>query len=130
METILDNLATPIILPLFAILLSGYLAARFKLLPDTASHVLSRFVFVIALPALIFSSLSRISVAEFFNWQYIGALGGGMLIMFCLGMLVARIAFPGRPATLACHAGLARLDRHVFEYRLYRAATDPHPVWR
>ena len=103
METILDNLATPIILPLFAILLSGYLAARFKLLPDTASHVLSRFVFVIALPALIFSSLSRISVAEFFNWQYIGALGGGMLIMFCLGMLVARIAFPGRPATLALH---------------------------
>jgi malonate transporter len=82
---------------------SGYLAARCKLLPDSASQVLSRFVFVIALPALIFSSLSRISVAEFFNWQYIGALGGGMLIMFCLGMLVARIAFPDRPTTLALH---------------------------
>ena len=83
--------------------MSGYLAARCKLLPDSASQVLSRFVFVIALPALIFSSLSRISVAEFFNWQYIGALGGGMLIMFCLGMLVARIAFPDRPTTLALH---------------------------
>lgn len=83
--------------------MSGYLVARFKLLPDTASQVLSRFVFVIALPALIFGSLSHIDVAEFFNWQYIGALGGGMLIMFCLGMLVARIAFPGRPATLALH---------------------------
>ena len=83
--------------------MSGYLVARFKLLPDTASQVLSRFVFVIALPALIFTSLSHIDVAEFFNWQYIGALGGGMLIMFCLGMLVARIAFPGRPATLALH---------------------------
>ena len=83
--------------------MSGYLVARFKLLPDTASQVLSRFVFVIALPALIFRSLSHIDVAEFFNWQYIGALGGGMLIMFCLGMLVARIAFPGRPATLALH---------------------------
>ena len=83
--------------------MSGYLAARFKLLPDTASLVLSRFVFVIALPALIISSLSRISVAEFFNWQYIGALGGGMLIMFCIGMLVARIAFPGRLASMALH---------------------------
>ena len=83
--------------------MSGYLAARFKLLPDTASLVLSRFVFVIALPALIFSSLSRISVAEFFNWQYIGALGGGMLIMFCIGMLVARVAFPGRLASMALH---------------------------
>ena len=83
--------------------MSGYLAARFKLLPDTASLVLSRFVFVIALPALIFSSLSRISVAEFFNWQYIGALGGGMLIMFCIGMLVARVAFPGQLASMALH---------------------------
>ena len=83
--------------------MSGYLAARFKLLPDAASQVLGRFVFAIALPALIFSSLSRISVAEFFNWQYIGALGGGMLIMFCIGMLVARIAFPGRLTALALH---------------------------
>jgi predicted permease len=65
--------------------------------------VLSRFVFVIALPALIFTSLSRISVAEFFNWQYIGALGGGMLIMFCIGMLVARVAFPGSLTTTALH---------------------------
>ena len=84
-------------------MVSGYLAARFKLLPETASQVLTRFVFVIALPALIFTSLSRISVAEFFNWQYIGALGGGMLIMFCLGMVVARIAFPGSLTTTALH---------------------------
>jgi malonate transporter len=84
-------------------MVSGYLAARFKLLPETASQVLTRFVFVIALPALIFTSLSRISITEFFNWQYIGALGGGMLIMFCLGMVVARIAFPGSLTTTALH---------------------------
>ena len=84
-------------------MVSGYLAARFKLLPETASEVLTCFVFVIALPALIFTSLSRISVAEFFNWQYIGALGGGMLIMFCLAMVVARIAFPGSLTTTALH---------------------------
>jgi hypothetical protein len=84
-------------------MVSGYLAARFKLLPDSASKVLSRFVFVIALPSVIFTSLSRISVAEFFNWQYIGALGGGMLIMFCIGLLVAHVAFPGSPTTTALH---------------------------
>jgi malonate transporter len=99
----LDNLATPVILPLFAIMVAGYLAARFKLLPPSSSEVLSRFVFVIALPALIFTSLSRISVAEFFNWQYIGALGGSMLIMFCIGMIVARSAFAGNLTTTALH---------------------------
>jgi hypothetical protein len=84
-------------------MVAGYLAARFRLLPDTASEVLSRFVFVVALPSLIFTSLSRISVAEFFNWQYIGALGGGMLIMFGIGMIVSRSAFPGSLTATALH---------------------------
>lgn len=84
-------------------MVAGYLAARLRLLPDTASAVLSRFVFVVALPALIFNSLSRIGVAEFFNWQYIGALGGGMLLMFAIGMLVARNAFPGSLTANALH---------------------------
>jgi len=84
-------------------MVAGYLAARFKLLPDTASEVLSRFVFVIALPALIFTSLARISVAEFFNWHYIGALGGGMLAMFVIGIIVSRTAFKGSLTSTALH---------------------------
>jgi len=84
-------------------MVAGYLVARFRLLPDTASEVLSRFVFVIALPALIFTSLTRISVTEFFNWQYIGALGGGMLAMFVIGMFVARSAFAGSLTATALH---------------------------
>ena len=84
-------------------MVAGYLAARFKLLPDTASEVLSRFVFVIALPALIFTSLARISVAEFFNWHYIGALGGCMLAMFVIGIIVSRTAFKGSLTSTALH---------------------------
>jgi malonate transporter len=64
---------------------------------------LSRFVFVIALPALIFSSLSSITVAEFFNWRYIAALGGGMLAMFGIAMAVARVMFPGNLSALTLH---------------------------
>ena len=100
----MDNIASAVILPLFAILVSGYLAARLKLLPDAASEVLSRFVFVIALPSLIFTSLARISVAEFFNWQYIGTLGGGMLITFVIGAIVARRVFRNDPGSAALHA--------------------------
>ena len=74
-------------------MVSGYLAGRFQVLPTGSSAALSRFVFVVALPALIFVSLSRISVGDFFNWPYLGALGGGMLATFCIGMVVARIAF-------------------------------------
>ncbi len=84
-------------------MISGFLAGRSKLLPAAASEVLARFVFVIALPSLIFASLSNITVAEFFNWRYIGTLGGGMLAMFCIGMSVARLMFPGSLTALALH---------------------------
>ena len=84
-------------------MVSGYIAGRSKLLPAAASEVLSRFVFVIALPALIFASLSGITLAEFFNWSYIGALGGGMLAMFCIGMVVARWIFPGTLTAISLH---------------------------
>ena len=97
------NLAINIILPLFAIMVAGYFTGRFKLLPAGASEVLSRFVFVIALPALILASLSSITIAEFFNWHYIGALGGGMLAMFCIAMIVARYLFPGSLTAISLH---------------------------
>jgi malonate transporter len=84
-------------------MVTGYLVGRSKLLPATASEVLSRFVFVIALPSLIFASLSSITIAEFFNWRYIGALGGGMLAMFCIGMTVARYLFPGSLTAISLH---------------------------
>ena len=84
-------------------MVAGYITGRFKLLPATASEVLSRFVFVIALPALIFVSLSSITLAEFFNWRYIGVLGGGMLVMFCIGMTVARWIFPGSLTAISLH---------------------------
>jgi len=84
-------------------MVAGYITGRFKLLPATASEVLSRFVFVIALPALIFVSLSSITLAEFFNWRYIGVLGGGMLAMFCIGMTVARWIFPGSLTAISLH---------------------------
>ena len=110
----MDYLALSVILPLFAIMVAGYLVARFRLLADGASEVLSRFVFVVALPALIFTSLTRISVAEFFNWQYIAVLGGGMLAMFVIAMAVSRFVFPG----------------NLLEHSLYRPAADSDNFWR
>ena len=83
-----------IIVPFFGIMVIGYLAGRFRLLPAGSSEVLTRFVFYIAMPALIFVSISKVPVSEFFNWSYLGVLGGGMLAMFAMGMLVAHFVFP------------------------------------
>ena len=92
-----------IVLPLFAILLAGYFAGRSGLFGDTSSAVLNRFVFVVSLPALVFVSLSRVTVDQFFNWPFLGTLGGGMLATYVLSMAVARFVFPGGLAQLGLH---------------------------
>ena len=99
----MDYVAITIILPFFAIMVVGYLAGRFRMLPEGSSASLSRFVFVVALPALIFVELSRVPVEDFFNWMFFGALGGGMLAVFCLGLLVARLVFPDSLTANALH---------------------------
>ena len=50
-----DVLAT--IAPVFALILLGYLAARFKLLSGEAARGLAEFIFAIAMPALLFRTM-------------------------------------------------------------------------
>lgn len=57
-----------------------------------------------SLPALVFVSLSKVPVEDFFDWPFLGALGGGMLAVFCLGLLVARLVFPDSLTALGLHA--------------------------
>ena len=95
--------ANSIILPLFGIMLAGYLAGRFQVLREGSDAILNQFVFVVAFPVLIFISLARIAVADFFNWPFLGALGGGMLATFCLSLLVARWFFPDSLTALGLH---------------------------
>ena len=93
-----------IVFPLIAIMLAGYLAGYFQLFDKSASKVLSRFVFLMAMPAFIFISLARVSVNEFFNWPFLAVLGGGMLAVFGISFIVARYAFPDSIAAHSLHA--------------------------
>ena len=99
----MSTIALDTILPLFGIMVAGYAAGRFGLLPQGASAALSRFTFMAALPALVFVSLSRVPVAEFFDWPFLGALGGGMAITYAFSAAVARFAFPGSLTALGLH---------------------------
>jgi predicted permease len=92
-----------VVLPVFSIMLAGYLAGRSGLLGEASSEALNRFVYYVALPALFFVSLSRSGAGEAINWSFIAALGGGFLATFVLALSVARLAFPDRLAALGLH---------------------------
>jgi predicted permease len=75
-------------MPLFGIMLTGYLLDYFKVPADSASTIFILFVYIIALPALAFVKLPHVPVDEFFNSPFLSVLGGVMLLTFCLRLWV------------------------------------------
>lgn len=92
-----------VILPVFGIMLAGYLAGRFRLLGDASSEALNRFVYFVSLPALFFVSLARVPVDEVFNGPFLAAFGGGLLGTFGVALLIGAFVFPNRLAALGLH---------------------------
>lgn len=85
---------------------AGYAAGHFRLLGSESSEALNRFVYFIALPALFFVSMARVSLEEVFNLPFLGAYGGGAAATFVIAVAVAKVAFPNRLGAL----GLAGLS--------------------
>ena len=52
-----------VIVPIFAVIAVGFLASRLKLLEDSVGEGLAKFVFVIAVPALLFRTLATANFA-------------------------------------------------------------------
>lgn len=87
--------------PVFVIAALGYLCGRLGLLGPAGPTVLSRFVFFVAMPPLIFITLASRRPDEVAHWGYLGAyflaiLAGGLIFL-----AAARALFRERGAKLA-----------------------------
>lgn len=92
-----------VVLPVFGLILVGYLAGRFAVLGEASSEALNRFVYYFALPALLFLGMARVPIGQVFNGRFIAAYMGGVLVVLAFAVLVARFAFPGRLALTGMH---------------------------
>jgi malonate transporter len=79
--------------PLFSLALLGYLLVRLGGWPRTVSEALTRFVFSVALPALLFRMMSGITDLPPVDERLLIAFFGGCLIVFAIGRLLARSLF-------------------------------------
>ena len=93
-----------VVLPVFAIMLAGYLCGHFSLLGQGSSQALNGYVYYVALPAMFFLSMSRVPVEQAFDLGFLGAYGGAALLLFAVSMIIARFAFPNRLGGLGLHA--------------------------
>jgi hypothetical protein len=87
MDTFLHHLA--IALPLFSLVFIGYALMRFSGWPVAMSDSLTRFVFSVALPALLFRLMSDFSTLPPVDARLLIAFFGACLIVFVIGRLIA-----------------------------------------
>lgn len=66
-----------VVLPVFAIILLGFVASRRGLLGAESSEALNRYVYWIAMPPLLFVGMARVPVAQIVNLPFIAAYMAG-----------------------------------------------------
>ena len=79
--------------PLFALVLVGTLLARVGRWTGTVSAALSKFVFAVAMPALLFRLMSGLAALPPVDARLLIAYFGGCLLVFVVGRVIARVAF-------------------------------------
>jgi len=97
-----------VVLPVFGIVLAGYLCGRFGLLGEASSEALNRFVYFLALPALFFVSMARVPVGDVFDWRFLAAYAGGAAATALMAVGFGRLLFPNRLAATGIQ-GLAAI---------------------
>ncbi|HJN23280.1 MAG TPA: AEC family transporter [Rhodospirillales bacterium] len=77
------NVLIEVLVPVFAIILAGYLGGRYlNVLGSDSSRALNGFVFYFALPPLLFAALARVDPGSFFHGAFIAAFLGGQALVF------------------------------------------------
>ena len=77
-----------VVLPIFALILAGYICRRTNLLGAQATSELNRFVVILALPALLFDIMAHTTWAAFYQPGFIAAFGLSSGLIFALTVLL------------------------------------------
>src|SRR5246127_2646305 len=73
-----------LILPVFAVILSGWIVGYTGYLSRALSDALIHFAYNIAMPALLIVTIAQEPSHSLINWRFLVAFGGGSLLCFIL----------------------------------------------
>ncbi|TWT02856.1 AEC family transporter [Reyranella sp. CPCC 100927] len=87
--------------PIFALIGTGWVAGRLRLLGEHGTTALNAFVGWFALPAMLFAALAKVSIADVLNGPFVVVFGGSMLLTYVAGMVAARVVARARLAHMS-----------------------------
>lgn len=77
-------------LPIFALILTGYLCGRFRLFTPEATGSINRFAAYLALPALVFLAMSRVTPQQLGQFGFALSYAGAIVVTYALGFWLTR----------------------------------------
>ncbi len=98
-------------LPVFGLILLGFLAGRSGRFEPSATDTLNRFAFYFALPALIFIAMAKVAPDQLRQLGFLATFAGGVAVTWLVGYAISRRK--GQPAADAliegCNAGYSNV---------------------
>lgn len=78
-------------LPIFALILTGFVCGHFGVFDRIATDNLNRFAVYLALPSPMFVAMSRITLDQVRQFGFVGALCGGFAVSFAVAFVISRL---------------------------------------
>jgi malonate transporter len=103
-----------VVLPVFGLIGLGYVARWTRLLRESTGEGLSDFVFVLAVPCLLFRTLAKADIPATQPWGYWIAYFAGLAIVWALAMLIASRFFARTGPELVVSGFAAAQSNTVF----------------
>lgn len=80
-----------IVVPVFGVMLAGWLTERWRYLPEGAAKVIAQFSFNVAMPAFLFRAMQGIGELPDGPWKFAVAFFGGTALVWVTAALITKI---------------------------------------
>jgi malonate transporter and related proteins len=95
-----------LVLPVFAIIVTGWLAGWLGYISRSLADGLVHFAYNVAMPALLFVTIAQEPARNLLEWRFLLAFGGGSILCFALVFLTVRAGW-GRDQASSTIYGMA-----------------------
>jgi malonate transporter and related proteins len=103
-----------LVLPVFAIIVTGWLAGWSGYIPRSLADGLVHFAYNIAMPALLFVTIAQEPASHLLEWRFLFAFGGGSMLCFALVYLAVRTFWKRSRASSTMHGMTAAMTNTGF----------------